>query len=93
MFAGYPRLPTFIFVYQISQFGICILEFLGMENIGICIHGHLVYLMVIWYISWYFFPIWHVVSREIWQPCGDLILLSRRPETLASLFSFLLLPI
>jgi hypothetical protein len=29
-------------------------------------YGHLVYLLVIWYI----FPFWYVVPIKIWQPCG-----------------------
>jgi hypothetical protein len=74
-------LPDGTFSYQKSQFR-HILEVIGMEKVGILydhleyvhlfyvnlvymyVYGYLVYFVVIWY----FFPFWHVVPINIWQP-------------------------
>jgi hypothetical protein len=36
-----------------------------LRSLGI-FYGHLVYLVVIWYI----FPFWYFVPRKIWHPCS-----------------------
>jgi hypothetical protein len=42
---------------------------------------YIVYFVAIWYILWLFgifFPFWHFVPREIWQPCTAHQVLSQR---------------
>jgi hypothetical protein len=64
------------FSNQKSPFG-CILEYLGIENVGIFL-GHLENLTTVWHVSWPFGifcghfgtfpPFWYVAPRQIWQP-------------------------
>jgi hypothetical protein len=59
-------------------FGICTLEGLETENVGI-FSVHLGQFMTMWFILWpfgifcclwvYFVPFWYVLPRNIWQPC------------------------
>jgi hypothetical protein len=64
-------LPDGIFAYQKSKFG-CILEGLGMENVGI-FYGYLISFVDIWCIVWpfgifcghlvYFVAVWYIFPR------------------------------
>jgi hypothetical protein len=67
-------LPDGIFLNQKIKFGENF-EGLAMEAVGI-FYAHLVHFTAICHILWpfgifsgYFFPVWCVAARKIWQPC------------------------